>query len=87
MIEFIAYFHDRGFAYRECQGILQGFSDNYKYQFPVICYTQICRRVNEMEINFETVEEDLVVGIDGTGEKVTNRGEWIREKHGVKKKG
>jgi len=25
-------------------------------------------------------EEKVVVGIDGTGKKVTNRGEWIRHK-------
>ena len=87
MVEFIAYFHARGFAYRECEGILIGISNNYRYQFPVIDYSQICRRINKLEIDFETVENNLVVGIDGSGEKVTNRGEWIREKHGVKKKG
>jgi len=87
MIEFIAYFHARGFAYRECEGILIGISNNYKYQFPVIDYSQICRRVNLLEIDFETVEDNLVVGIDGTGEKVTNRSDWIRKKHHVEKKG
>ena len=60
-----------GFAYRECKGIFIGISNNYKYRFPVIDYSQICRHVNSLEIDFETVEDNLVVGIDGSGEKVT----------------
>jgi len=85
MIEFTAYLHCHGNGYRQCQGILQGLSNNYKYQFPVISYTQICRRVNSLEINFETVEENLIIAIDGSAEKVTNRGEWVREKWKVKR--
>jgi hypothetical protein len=85
MIEFTAYLHCKGNGYRQCQGILQAISNNYKYQFPVISYSQICRRVNTLEVDFETVEENLVVAIDGSGEKVTNRGEWIRHKWKVKR--
>ena len=85
MVEFSAYLHCKGLAYRQCQGVLQGISNNYKYQFPVISYTQICRRVNSLKINFETVEENLVVAIDGSGEKVSNRGEWMRQKWKVRK--
>ncbi len=85
MMEFTAYLHCHGLAYRQCQGTLHGLSNNYKYQFPVINYSQICRRVNKLEINFETVEENLVVAIDGSGEKVSNRGEWIRHKWKVKR--
>lgn len=85
MIEFTAYVHCHGLGYRQCEGILNSISNNYKYQFPVISYSQICRRVNSLEVNFETVEENLVVAIDGSGEKVTNRGEWIRHKWKVKK--
>jgi len=85
MIEFAAYFHCRGFAYRSCQGILEGLSNICKYKFPVISYTQICRRVNKLNINFESVEESMVVAIDGTGEKVSNRGEWIRDKWKIRR--
>ena len=85
MIEFLAYFHCRGFDYRSCEGILRGLSEVYKYKFPVISYTQICRRVNNLNINFESIEENLIVAIDGSGEKVSNRGEWIRHKWKVRK--
>ena len=40
------------------------------YDFPVIDYSQICRRVNYLEVDFETNEENLIVAIDGSGEKV-----------------
>ena len=85
MIEFTAYFHCKGFDYRGCEGILRGLSKFYECPFPVISYTQICRRVNKLEINFETVEENLIVGEDGSGEKVSKRGEWIRHKWKVKR--
>lgn len=85
MVEFIAYFHCRGFDYRGCEGILRGLSKNYKYSFPAMSFSQICRRVNQLEVNFETTEEKMVVGIDGSGEKVTNRGEWMRQKWKVRR--
>lgn len=85
MIEFIVFFHCKGYDYRGCEGILRGLSKNYKHKFPVISYTQICRRINKLDINFETVEENLVVAIDGSGEKVSRRGEWIRHKWKVRK--
>lgn len=85
MIQFLAVLHVKGFDYRALQGIIQALSDNHKFKFPVIYYTQICRRVNRLEINFEVVENNLVVAGDGTGEKVSNRGEWIRHKWKVKR--
>jgi len=85
MIEFSAYFHCKGFDYRGCEGILRGLSKLFQIPFPVICYTQICRRINKLNIQFDFIEENLVVGIDGTGEKVSNRGEWIRQKWKVRR--
>jgi len=85
LIEFAGYFHERGFNYRECEGILIGLSRNYKYQFPVISFSQFYRRLNKMEFNFEVIEKNLICGVDGTGEKATNGGEWRKEKHGGRK--
>jgi hypothetical protein len=84
-IEFLAVLHAKNFDYRALQGIVQALSNNHKYNFPVISYSQICRRINTLEVCFESVEENLVVAIDGSGEKVTNRGEWIRHKWKVKR--
>jgi len=83
-IEFLAILHCK-FAYRELQGIVGAISNNYKFQFPVISYSQICRRVNGLEINFEKGKEKVVVAIDGSGEKVSNRGEWMRQKWKVRR--
>jgi Transposase DDE domain len=44
-------------------------------------YSIINRRVNQLEIKInEHVENDIVIAIDSTGTKVSNRGEWIRHK-------
>jgi len=87
LIEFAGYFHERGFNYRACEGILKSLSKNYKYQFPVISYSQFYRRLNKLEFNFEVTEEKMICGVDGTGEKTTNGGDWRREKHGGQKIG
>ena len=85
LIEFLAVLHAKNFDYRALQGMMKALSNNYKFQFPVISYTQICRRVNSLNICFETFEENLIVAIDGSGEKVSNRGEWIRQKWKVRR--
>jgi hypothetical protein len=85
MIEFLAVLHAKNFDYRALQGMIKSLSDNHKFQFPVISYTQICRRINKLEVSFENVEENLIVAVDGSGEKVSNRGEWMRQKWKIKR--
>lgn len=85
MIEFLAILHCKGNDYRTLQGIVEGISKIHKFEFPVICYTQICRRVNVLDVEFEINEKNLIVAGDGSGEKSTKRGGWIREKWKVKK--
>ncbi len=84
LIEFLGYFHCRGFGYRECQGIIQSLS-KLMFKFPVISYTQICRRLNKLNMEFEVTEKNLIVAVDGSGEKVSNRGEWMRQKWKVRR--
>ena len=58
-------------------------------------YTTINRRINRLDIKIKDVDnknkdfEDqyIVIAIDSTGIKVTNRGQWMREKWHVRKKG
>jgi len=89
MIKFLAVLHCKGFDYRALEGFMKFLSECYKFQFPVISYSQICRRVNALGIEFKVLEEDmkdyLEVGVDGSGEKSTKRGGWMREKWKVKK--
>jgi len=88
MIKFLAVLHCR-FDFRGLEGFMLWLSENYKYQFPVIDYSQICRRYNLLNIDFSILEEDmedyLEVGVDGSGEKSTKRGGWMREKWKVRK--
>ena len=89
MIKFLAVLHCKGFDYRSLEGFMKWLSENYKYRFPVISYSQICRRINALNIDFHILEEDmkdyLEVGVDGSGEKSTKRGGWMREKWKVRK--
>ena len=89
MIKFLAVLHCKGNDYRTLEGMMKALSENYKFQFPIISYSQICRRINALEIDFKILEEDmkdyLEVGVDGSGEKSTKRGGWMREKWKVKK--
>ena len=78
MIQFLAVLYGKGFEYRALQGIMRGLSRHF-YDFPVISFSQIRRRMLELPLSFNAEATDLVVGIDGTGMKVSNRGEWIRQ--------
>jgi len=84
-IKFLAILHSKSFDYRALEGIVRTLSKNHKFTFPVICYSQICRRVNNLNVSFETSEENLIVAVDGSGEKVSNRGEWMRQKWKVRR--
>ncbi len=79
MIEFCGMFYAKGFDYRECEGILRGISKQL-HNFPVIHFSQIRRRMKKLPLSFKAKKKNLKAGSDGTGMKVSNRGEWIREK-------
>lgn len=88
MIKFLAVLHSK-FDFRGLEGFMRWLSKINKFKFPVIDYSQICRRYNALEIDFKILEEDmkdyLLVGVDGSGEKSTKRGGWMREQWKVKK--
>ena len=88
MIKFLAVLHCK-FDFRALEGFMFWLSENYKYKFPAISYTQISRRYNALEFDFKILEEDmkdyLDIGVDGSGEKSTKRGGWMREQWKVKK--
>lgn len=88
MIKFLAVLHCK-FDFRGLEGFMRSFSENYKYQFPVIDFSQMCRRYNQLEIDFKILEEDmkdyLLVGADGSGEKSSKRGGWMREQWKIRK--
>jgi len=55
-------------------------------------YGQICTRLSTLDIDASSgrIEDDdghIVIAIDSTGIKVTNRGQWLRDKWNIRKKG
>ncbi len=74
------------FDYRSLQGICKSLSEKIK-GFPVNHYSNICRRINDLELNLPAIDFDkpIFVGNDGSGIKVSNRGEWMRQKWQVRR--
>jgi IS5 family transposase len=74
--------------YRQTEGIIKATGKSLP-NHP--CYEQICKRINRLNIGDSGTEidesEDVVIAIDSTGIKVTDRGQWLRDKWSVKKKG
>jgi hypothetical protein len=85
-----AYFH---LPFRQTEGIAQGHAKGKVPSIPD--YTTINLRINRLDIKIKDVnnkekdfeDEYIVVAIDSTGIKVTNRGQWMRDKWNVRKKG
>ncbi len=84
MIEFLAVLWSKGFDYRALQGIMEGLSKRLGL-FPVISWSQIGRRIKKLSLNFKAKSNNLIVACDGSGIKVTNRGEWIRQKWQIRR--
>ena len=84
LIEFLAVLKSKGFDYRALEGIIRALSKRLN-NFPVICFSQIRRRMLALPVSFDAKSNDLVVGADGTGIKVSNRGDWIREAWNVRR--
>ena len=83
-----AYFH---LPYRQTEGITQAHANGKVPSIPN--YTTINRRINRLNIKIKDImydkefeDEYIVIAIDSTGIKVTNRGQWIREKWHIKNK-
>jgi len=71
--------------YRQMEGFLRQLS-NFVSPLKAADYTTLFKRISLMDLSLqETIREkqkgdDIVIAVDSSGIKVTNRGEWIREK-------
>jgi len=74
------------FDYRSIQGICTALQGKIE-SFPINHYSNACRRINNMNLDLPTVNFDkpIYVGNDGSGVKVSNRGEWMRQKWQVRR--
>ena len=84
LIEFLAVLKSKGFDYRALEGIVMALSKRLN-NFPVISFSQIRRRMLTLPVLFDAKSNELVVGADGTGIKVSNSGQWIREAWDVRR--
>ncbi len=86
------YFH---LPYRQTEGIIKATIGKSipEYKQPAApSYSQICRRTNKLDIDINSgddgIDNDIVIiAADGTGIKVTNRGQWMQDKWKAGKKG
>ncbi len=80
-----AYFH---LPYRQTEGITQGHA---KWKVPSIPdHSTINIRINKIDIKIEDKSKEfendyIVIAIDSTGIKVTNRGQWMQDKWNMSK--
>jgi hypothetical protein len=75
-----------GLGYRQTEGLIRTYHDAVP---SVPDYTVIHKRICKMNIKQKPIKSKhgIVLAIDSTGIKVTNRGEWIAHKWHGKKKG
>jgi len=84
IIEFSGVLYAKGFDYRSLEGVIEALS-NKLGNFPIISFSQIRRRLKKLSLSFKKKGSNLVVGCDGSGIKVSNRGEWMRQKWKVRR--
>ena len=81
------YFH---LSYRQTEGIAHGHAKGKVS--PIHDYSTISRRINRLNFKIkdtnaiEFADQYIVIAIDSTDIKVTNRGQWMREKWHIKNK-
>ena len=74
--------------YRQTEGIITAPG---KRLSAIPSYGHICKRINKLNINIKkdnTDDDDeyIIISVDSTGIKVTNRGQWMNEKWNVQNK-
>jgi hypothetical protein len=72
--------------YRQTEGFLKALR-RFDSRIQVPDYSTIDRRVSKLGIKLDEKDygDDIVLAVDGSGIKVSNRGEWIRHKWKVKR--
>jgi hypothetical protein len=72
--------------YRQTEGFLKALR-RFDSRIEVPDYSTIDRRVSKLGIKLDEKDygDDIVLAVDGSGIKVSNRGDWIRHKWKVKR--
>jgi hypothetical protein len=75
--------------YRQTQGIIDATGKNLHSKSP--SYGHICKRINKLNVEIrgvggdKTADDDdyIMISIDSSGAKITNRGQWMDKKWNV----
>jgi len=73
--------------YRQTEGFLRALR-RFDSRIQVPDYSTIDRRVNRLNVKFDQDQnygDDVIIAVDASGIKVSNRGDWIRHKWKVKR--
>ncbi|MCT8338419.1 IS5 family transposase [Methanoculleus sp. Afa-1] len=74
--------------YRQMEGFVRKLA-TFIPGFTVADYTTLFRRIQRLDLSLTVTPEllagDVIIAADSTGIKVTNRGEWLREKWRVRR--
>ena len=86
LMQFLAFVHIAFLPYRQMEGFLRKLSQ-YIPKIKAADYSTICKRMKKIDIPLPEKEfnDDIIVALDATGMKVSNRGEWMREKWKVRR--
>ncbi len=77
--------------YRQTEGLIKATIGKSipEDKRPSPSYSQTCRRTNKLDIDINSSIDDndvVIIAVDSTGIKVTNRGQWMQDKWNVKNK-
>jgi hypothetical protein len=87
LMSMLAAIHVYLLPYRELEGFLKMFAGHVE-GLKVPDYTTMWWRISRVKIELDPnvdPDEDVTIAVDSTGIKVSNRGEWIRQKWAVKR--
>jgi hypothetical protein len=74
---------------RQSEGFFRALSKFVEVEAPD--HTTVGRRVSKLDLRMDKQlihsNEPVIIAVDSSGVKVTNRGDWIRKKHGLERRG
>ena len=73
------WYHFFHLPYRQLEGALRRL-EKFVPKLKAADYSTLWHRITKLDIGLSTSDKEVIVAVDSTGIKVTNRGEWIRRK-------
>ena len=86
LMTFLAFLHIAFLPFRQMEGFLRKLAE-YISKLRAVDYSTICKRLQKMNIDLalQDISDDVIIALDSSGMKVTNRGEWMRDKWKIRK--